>query len=70
LAHLRIFATRMGVPKSAKTGKLEWVGEGEVKDANPSGFVACRFLDSNGKSLAIVNCDPQDGMLMMFRWER
>jgi len=70
LAHLRVFANRMGVPKTAKPGKLEWAGEGEVKDANPSGYVACKFLDSAGKPIAIVNCDPQDGELMMFTWER
>lgn len=64
-AHLRRWANRLGVPVGAGFVNFVRKGDGQVRDANSAGYVAATFGLGDGRRW-IVNCDPQDGALMMF----
>jgi len=69
-AHLSRLARVLGVPGSARMDRFEWKKDGQVKDANTAGYVGARFVDANGKLLATLTCDPQDGVLVTFSRSR
>lgn len=63
-AHLIRLAKKIGVPDDAKLESFEFKQDGQVKDADSSGYFAGRY----GKDgyVAIVNCDIYDGALILF----
>jgi hypothetical protein len=67
--HLQTLGRHLGVPETATLGSITWKRDGQVKDANSAGYVGGTFRDHSGKAIAIINCDPQDGVLVMFTRE-
>ncbi len=65
--HLTAIARRMGVPASATMTGYSGKRDGQVRDANKSGEITCTFSD-RGKRIAVINCDPQDGVVIYFGW--
>jgi hypothetical protein len=65
-ARIRAIATSLGVPASATMAGFEWKRDGQVKDQNSAGSVGAVFKDNQGRVIATVSCDPQDGVLVCF----
>lgn len=68
-AHLVALGKHFGLPQSATLSDFVRKRTGEVKDSNNSGYIGAKFRDSAGEVIAIINCDPQDGVLVMFTRE-
>ncbi len=66
--HLTRLALQLGVPKGATISLFKWVRDGGVRDANSAGYIGA-FFSVNGKRVALVNVDPQDGALVIFSRE-
>ena len=65
-AHLYAVATKLGIPFGSVLKSFSWARDGEVADANSAGSFGGSFVDSHGKMLAAMSCDPQDGQLVFY----
>lgn len=64
--YLMAMLRRLGLPATLRIARFAWKRDGQVRDANSAGYVGAAFAGRDGREVAIVNCDPQDGTLMYF----
>lgn len=64
--HLRLVATKCGVPSNATFLSMRWKRDGEVKDANSAGAITANYRFAGRESFQVV-VDPQDGMFVSYR---
>lgn len=63
--HLRMVATKLGMPTEAVFSKLTWKRDGEVKDASTAGSVFANYRIP-GRETFVVGVDPQDGVFVSY----
>ncbi len=68
-AYLIALGKRLSLPVAGVTN-FNWVRESQRKDANRAGRVTCRLMGADGRRLARISVDPQDGTLYHFMDDR
>ena len=64
--HLRKIATDLGIPTSTTIKRVTIRDDKDAVDSTTKGVFGAHFYNSNGKIVATLNCDIQDGTVLHF----
>lgn len=64
-SYLRYVARKLGVPEAAELRDFVLKADGQVRDANSTGYIGACFYE-HGNQVATLSCDVQDGTVLSF----